>query len=76
MLQSTSYGIVSISSAMFHAVSTRSPCRPMSTTSSPTCARGTLVTSMLTFAGGRTNILQGTVHLGLFLAYLLLIFIP
>jgi len=36
----------------------------------------TLVTSMLTFAGGRTNILQGTVHLGLFLAYLLLIFIP
>jgi Ca2+:H+ antiporter len=36
----------------------------------------TLITSMLTFGGGRTNILQGTVHLGLFLAYLLLIFIP
>lgn len=36
----------------------------------------TLVMSMLTFAGGRTNVLQGTVHLGLFLAYLLLIFIP
>ena len=36
----------------------------------------TLITSMLTFSGGRTNILQGTVHLGLFLAYLLLIFIP
>ena len=36
----------------------------------------TLVTSMLTFSGGRTNVLQGTVHLGLFLAYLLVIFIP
>jgi Ca2+:H+ antiporter len=36
----------------------------------------TLVTAMLTFSGGRTNVLQGTVHLGLFLAYLLLIFIP
>jgi len=36
----------------------------------------TLVTSMLTFGSGRTNVLQGTVHLGLFLAYLLLIFIP
>lgn len=36
----------------------------------------TLLTSMLTFSGGRTNVLQGTVHLGLFLAYLLLIFIP
>jgi len=36
----------------------------------------TLITSMLTFAGGRPHILQGTVHLGLFLAYLLLIFIP
>jgi Ca2+:H+ antiporter len=36
----------------------------------------TLLTSMLTFGGGRTNVLQGTVHLGLFLAYLLLIFIP
>ena len=36
----------------------------------------TMITSMLTFGGGRTNILQGTVHLGLVLAYLLLIFIP
>jgi len=36
----------------------------------------TLITSMLTFGGGRTNVLQGTVHLGLFFAYLLLIFIP
>jgi Ca2+:H+ antiporter len=36
----------------------------------------TLITSMLTFGGGRTNVLQGTVHLGLFLAYLLLVFIP
>jgi len=31
---------------------------------------------MLTFGNRRTNVLQGTVHLGLFLAYLLLIFIP
>lgn len=36
----------------------------------------TLIMSMLTFGSGRTNVLQGTVHLGLFLAYLLLIFIP
>ena len=36
----------------------------------------TLLTSMLTFVGGRTNVLQGAVHLGLFLAYLLLVFIP
>jgi Ca2+:H+ antiporter len=36
----------------------------------------TLVVSMLTFGSGRTNVLQGTVHLGLFLAYMLLIFIP
>ena len=36
----------------------------------------TLVISMLTFGGGRTTVLQGTVHVGLFLAYLLLIFIP
>ena len=36
----------------------------------------TLITSMLTFSGGRTNVLQGTIHIGLFLAYLLLIFIP
>lgn len=33
----------------------------------------TLVVSMLTFASGRTNILQGAVHLMLFLAYLMLI---
>ena len=36
----------------------------------------TLMISMLTFGSRRTNVLQGTVHLGLFLAYLLLIFIP
>jgi Ca2+:H+ antiporter len=36
----------------------------------------TLMLSMLTFGSRRTNVLQGTVHLGLFLAYLLLIFIP
>jgi Ca2+:H+ antiporter len=36
----------------------------------------TLLISMLTFGSGRTNVLQGTVHLGLFLGYLLLIFIP
>lgn len=36
----------------------------------------TLIMSMLTFAGGRMNVLQETIHLGLFLAYLLLIFIP
>jgi len=36
----------------------------------------TLLMSMLTFGSGRTNVLQGTVHFGLFLAYLLLIFIP
>jgi Ca2+:H+ antiporter len=36
----------------------------------------TLIISMLTFASRRTNVLQGTVHLSLFLAYLLLIFIP
>ena len=36
----------------------------------------TLIMSMLTFGSGRTNVLQGTIHLGLFLAYLLLIFIP
>jgi Ca2+:H+ antiporter len=36
----------------------------------------TLLTSMLTFGGGQTNVLQGAVHLGLFFAYLLLIFIP
>ena len=34
----------------------------------------TLVVSMLTFALERTNVLQGAVHLLLFLAYLMLIF--
>jgi Ca2+:H+ antiporter len=34
----------------------------------------TLVVSMLTFASGRTNVLQGAVHLMLFLAYVMLIF--
>lgn len=34
----------------------------------------TLAVSVVTFASGRTNILQGMVHLLLFLAYLLLIF--
>ena len=36
----------------------------------------TLLVSVLTFASGRTNVLQGSVHLLLFLAYLLLIFEP
>jgi len=36
----------------------------------------TLIMSILTFGSRRTNVLQGTVHLGLFLAYLMLIFIP
>lgn len=34
----------------------------------------TLVVSMLTFALERTNVLQGAIHLLLFLAYLILIF--
>jgi Ca2+:H+ antiporter len=34
----------------------------------------TLVVSILTFASGITNILQGAVHLMLFLAYLILLF--
>jgi Ca2+:H+ antiporter len=34
----------------------------------------TLAVSILTFAGGRTNVLLGAVHLLLFLAYLMLIF--
>lgn len=34
----------------------------------------TLLVSMLTFAGGRTNVLQGAVHILLFLAYVMLIF--
>jgi Ca2+:H+ antiporter len=33
----------------------------------------TIVVSMLTFASGRTNVLQGAVHMMLFLAYLMLI---
>ena len=36
----------------------------------------TLVMSALTFGGVRTNVLQGAVHMVLFLAYLLLIFNP
>lgn len=36
----------------------------------------TLVMSAMTFGGARTNLLQGAVHLVLFLAYLLLIFSP
>ena len=34
----------------------------------------TLVLSIVTFANGRTNVLQGTVHIVLFCAYLLLLF--
>ena len=34
----------------------------------------TLVVSIITFASGRTNILQGAVHLLLFAAYVVLIF--
>ena len=34
----------------------------------------TLLVSVLTFAGGRTNVLQGAVHILLFLAYIMLIF--
>ncbi len=34
----------------------------------------TLLVSILTFGTGRTNILQGAIHLVLFLAYLMLIF--
>jgi Ca2+:H+ antiporter len=34
----------------------------------------TLVVSMLTFASGRSNVLQGAVHVMLFVAYLMLIF--
>jgi Ca2+:H+ antiporter len=33
-----------------------------------------LVVSIITFASGRTNVIQGVVHLILFAAYLLLIF--
>jgi Ca2+:H+ antiporter len=36
----------------------------------------TLAVSTLTFTGGRTNVLQGAVHLALFLAFLMLIFNP
>jgi Ca2+:H+ antiporter len=36
----------------------------------------TLAVSTLTFTGGRTNVLQGAVHLALFLAYAMLIFDP
>jgi Ca2+:H+ antiporter len=34
----------------------------------------TLAVSMITFASGRTHVMQGAVHLVLFLAYVLLIF--
>ena len=34
----------------------------------------TLVVSVVTFASGRTNILQGAVHVMLFAAFLMLIF--
>ncbi len=34
----------------------------------------TLFSSAVTFASGRTNVLQGAVHLLLFMAYILLIF--
>ena len=34
----------------------------------------TLLVSILTFASGRTNVLQGAVHILLFLAYIMLIF--
>jgi len=36
----------------------------------------TLMVSMLTFSGARTNVLQGAVHLLLFFAYVVLIFSP
>jgi Ca2+:H+ antiporter len=36
----------------------------------------TILVSMLTFGGGRTNMLQGAVHILLFLSFILLIFSP
>jgi len=36
----------------------------------------TLMVAMVTFSAARTNLLQGVVHLTLFLAYLMLIFAP
>ncbi len=36
----------------------------------------TLFVSALTFGGARTNVLQGTVHLLLFVVYIALIFSP
>jgi len=36
----------------------------------------TLLVSMITYASGRTNVLQGAVHMMLFLAYLMLIIWP
>jgi Ca2+:H+ antiporter len=36
----------------------------------------TLAVSTLTFTGGRTNILQGAIHLVLFVAFIVLIFNP
>ena len=36
----------------------------------------TILVSMLTFGGGRTNMLQGAVHILLFMSFILLIFSP
>jgi Ca2+:H+ antiporter len=36
----------------------------------------TLFVSSFTFSGGRTNVLQGAVHLLLFVVYIVLIFSP
>jgi Ca2+:H+ antiporter len=36
----------------------------------------TFLVSMTTFSGNRTNILQGAVHILLFLVYIMLIFKP
>ena len=36
----------------------------------------TLFVSSLTFGGGRTNVINGVVHLLLFLVYMILIFSP
>jgi Ca2+:H+ antiporter len=36
----------------------------------------TLAVSTLTFTGGRTNVLQGAIHIVLFVAFVVLIFNP
>ena len=36
----------------------------------------TLLVSLITFASGHTNVLQGAVHLVLFLSYVFLILVP